>query len=548
MEYDRHQPQLSPEPQTFGAARLPMHRTLTQFLNDLKVGERLTVDKYGAPISSAQQARGEGQVTFEKTAEGDFRVRDGRPSLNGTYIYDPQDTPHQLQHSIVVPGGTKVGFSLTVSITLLNHEAFDEEASASGQLVAEAIRRMAVGAKVVVGRNPKCCDVVLSEECVSRVHATIERLPDAEGAGGAERLYRISEGARSTRGTYLKGENGTWLPIEGWVTVSAGQLLRFGAEAKGYLFEVPESKEKRQLAAEYHAEDLEGSLMSIDSSLDQSLGGDSSLHSRDPVADRRRLTVRPNQARVLGSYIREGLERLREALSLFEPAKAADEPPAADAELDRGAALRQYHLFQEVCRHFSNEAALRACGFSFSEGNVFQLKDLSPREVSKTLTRIAERSWFLRGHTVQPSYGWLPDNFSFEQASAQELSMAREFLREVCLVYAEEWIHAYQHALGQNVSRKGVFFRGLDALEYDVAQYLREQRIEMSKNYRARYEREVELEKVKGIQTLGEIKKISERLAALPPGRRFRSAAAGIFMFRRRTHSAILWNTRAWSS
>ncbi len=203
------------------------------------------------------------------------------------------------------------------------------------------------------------------------------------------------------------------------------------------------------------------------------------------------MLVKPEQARVLRDHIREGLKLIKS------------------------------EKYSEAKAHFENEAVLEECTFNLGRGNIFILTSLQPQYVMMTLQSIASRSWFMIDQrTVQPSFGAVPRNFNYETASVEDRAVFQDFEREICLIYAEEWTHALQHATGGPVSRKGLFLKGGDLFEHDVAEYFRENGVKMSKLFLSRYQREDAVTKLRGFQTPEFQREFSERLTKLEPGQK----------------------------
>jgi len=493
----------------------PFELVLTDLLLGLKPHQQITVDFRGIPITGGQIARGEGQATFRKTCDGDYLIRDGTPSKNGIEVCDTLGLPHVLENSLVIPEGTRIVFAKCIEMILPGNNPD----TAPLEPALERVKAMKTGECCIIGRHPWFAQILLRNQHISRLHATLERLPDLTMEGNSLRCYRLSEGVRSPYGTFVQNEDGSWQELEGWTMLSTGRKIRFNCQEDTPSFQLPKPPEKTAKFPEYQPSALNGSLMSISQEGAGFAHSAESLSFRDPGKDRKFLAVKPAQAHQLGLHICNGLTLLREALSLYKAALFGDPADGLD-DARRAQAERQCRIFREVMTHFSNMYVLQLCGFRYEEGNMFGLAGLTPDEVRETLTRIAMRSWYMpESRVVQPSYGDLPQGFDFNRASASEVALAREFMREVCLIYAEEWTHAYQHALGQNVSKKGAFFTGPDAHEHDVAQFLREQQIEMSPLYLSRYGREEALEQAKGIQSSAQQNAMAAALRALPPGK-----------------------------
>jgi hypothetical protein len=206
--------------------------------------------------------------------------------------------------------------------------------------------------------------------------------------------------------------------------------------------------------------------------------------------ERSELQALPEQAQLLGVHISQGLNLIRAG------------------------------NYESAVSHFSRADVLKTCGFSLGEGNYFhkRLDTLNGSDLNALITDVAMRSWFMHdSKTVIPSFA------TVEKASGElterERRNLREFNRELCLIYAEEWTHAFQHAMGTLVSQKGELIQNLpirDAnsfSEFDVAEFMSEQRIPLSPTFMDRYGRDHVHEMLRNYSTKAEQNEIRSALA-----------------------------------
>ncbi len=465
-------------------------------LASLKRGEFFIVDANGAPHQSKcslYDGQAAPQCMFERTDDNRLLVSDGLPSLNGIYA---AGSSVPIAGSILLPAGTPVSMgSLNITIP---RAAISPPITAE-DLITNDIYHLEPGQHFTFGRASH--QVLDLPSNVSRVHASIERLEDVERDGATTRIYRITNGVPSKQGTYVESPDGTWQGIHGSCEVAPGRRLRLGLE--GPIVEVPAAplQDERNNMVKLlqsilnaprpprdYSMELRGHELPIG---DFSIAHDRSCFMRNPELDfGSRMIVTPVQAAVLGQHIREGGKLIRE------------------------------ERYEEAINHFEKSHVLKYCGFEFDRNNYFGLSKLTGEAATYVLDWVASRSWFIPGQKkVYPSFADIPRELV--PKDEREKGILHDFRRELCEIYAEEWLHAYQLALGGvPVSKKGELIRGYQKLEVDVAQFFKEQRIPLSHNFLARRyaEREIQLKKLDGFQTEEQVQEISALISALAPG------------------------------
>jgi hypothetical protein len=154
--------------------------------------------------------------------------------------------------------------------------------------------------------------------------------------------------------------------------------------------------------------------------------------------------------------------------------------------LNQGIELIAEQRYEEAKRHFEDDAILRRCGMRFSLGRGAILSRYDEESVRETLQVLAANSWFRtdRGGNgeITPCYGYI--NEERPPRTAEEWHNAKEFIREIVTVYAEEWGHGVQHAKGRLLSAKRYLIKHSnsfgDEAEIDIAEYFREKGVLMS--------------------------------------------------------------------
>ncbi|MCB0338684.1 MAG: hypothetical protein KDD53_03725 [Bdellovibrionales bacterium] len=244
-------------------------------------------------------------------------------------------------------------------------------------------------------------------------------------------------------------------------------------------------------------EDIKGNVESIGA---MSMLAQHSHHFRVDNPDVERQFIDPAKTEVLARYIRDGLTLIREG------------------------------RYSDADKHFRNAALLQECALKFSEGSTYFLGRVDPESISIAIEQAASRSWFKTDGTVAPSFAALPKGFDLSNLTGElrekTARLVDDFLREVVLIQAEEWIHAWQHAYGGSVSQRGALLEaesdlGIrlskqgDAFEIDVAEVFREHRIPLSDTYLSRYGRNKARIRLNGIQTDQEGERIKALIAKL---------------------------------
>ena len=441
-------------------------------------------------------------ITARSNESGEFEIWNGMPSRTGTRING------QLIEAaaLVKPGESfQIGSSL-ITIPINSREAKTD--------LLKDIFTLKVGEALPIGRyyyrGEIRGDGTLPHQLsvhTSRQHCTLLRAEDAiDSHGKPQRVYQLVDGIHGSEKLFLDTDDGNWEAFEGKVTVGPGRKIKIGES--GPSVEVPDPfrdfdaslQVKGKVDSSLSQESIEHSISEYAASRSEIFGRNlNSLSFRAPEdlnSMERQVTVA--QAQFLGLHIKEGLNHI-----------ATENYAAAIA-------------------HFENASVLQACGFTLGEGNVFGRKvpEVTGAIIHEVLEDVAARSWFFPGsRTVQPSFGFIHkatwgeapqsveelsvdilrsmDNIRRlrEEASPalteKETALLKEFNREICLIYAEEWTHAYQHALGMLVSKKGALLNSLPQSlryapleEFDVREFFGERKVPLSPMYTARYGRD----------------------------------------------------------
>lgn len=471
-----------------GTGYAGMKSAVEALLNRLPPGKELLLDEQLKNSKRHQIA----VLTFNRTVDGEFLVTNGINSMNGTHVlcgnsFIPVDSSAPVKAGDVVKLGD---FTFQIPAHKLSGEQLTD--------LQQRILELEVGESQPLGRS-YFSDM---DNSTSRRHATIIRTEDVPGEdGGSQRLYIISDSVKSEHAVFVDTAEGSWEAIDGKKKLGPGRKLRIGEEG-GPVIEIPD------LMAEINYSQMIKGEVPILQSMRASMAG---MGSMSPGAARsisfrapedliqKKLRMQPEQAQLLGLHIREGL-----------------------------VLIRQEH-YEEAKRHFENKHVLAESGFTLAPGNMFQkfVDEIDGKSAYELLQRIASRSWFTingDGGTVTPSFGSLIKKGG--ELSAKEQEHLKEFHREVCLIYAEEWTHAFQHALGSPVSKKGVLLENLSGIsnlhEHDVAEFFKEQKVPMSPMFKNRYDRQEALDQLQNYASEGEQAAIRGLLALSEPGTRLR--------------------------
>ncbi len=138
-------------------------------------------------------------------------------------------------------------------------------------------------------------------------------------------------------------------------------------------------------------------------------------------------------------------------------------------------------LYQEAEEHFNNYENARKIGTQAGGGEFQTIKSIRSRsELYSALYRIAQKS---RSDEL-PAYGpvncWTSGERMEDLPELYEPTLLREFKYEVCLIFAEEWIHKLQRCMGVPTA-------GEKDDEVDVAAYLDKEEFYLSDHFVTRY-------------------------------------------------------------
>lgn len=434
--------------------------------------------------------------------------KDGRKSTNGTFYKTSYGMWQEVVGKVLIRADQEIALAESITkIPKVDHirvqnrvaefklvalDSTEQEKSSSssissvsqrqGKFIAEPLQqrisKLKANQKLEIGtfEGDGVAQVdAFSKSRISPKHCFIEKDHDGN--------YFITDGSidgeLSTSGTFvLVGED--LQKVEGRHKLSSGQRIFLGKEFSfcAPIFEREALQAKRDIEAE----------------ASRGLVGDRRYLDR-PEIDRKYLKANFGQATILGGHIVRGLDLIKEK------------------------------KFSEAIKHFANEEIASFAGFRYSEGNVIGVGDFeqTPEGYANLIHKInfaAMRSWFYPDHdnsfggTISPSRA---GNFSFSKQPRSEVeSEMLNFLnQESALIAAEEWIHAYQNALGKNVSRAAELLVGVASDEEDVPQFMREQGVALSPLYMSRYNRKEVLDRLDGIEDSKEALSIAAKIAAM---------------------------------
>lgn len=487
--------------------------SIENFMEQARPGDKLFIRANGEfALKDSRDRENPVMAVLEKDQLGQLWLRDGPPSLNGTYFEDDRGRLTQIRESREAAPGSKLALSRDFTFVVpAAGEALPDTAPNYLQALASAPSNV----PELLGRH----DRSIANNHVSRAHCTVTRLENGN--------LLVTDGVPSREGSEVKlpGRE-SFERVSGWIKVPPGSAVAVGGFKR---FVVPEPPEVHASFANFMGENMAHS-MTINVAYRRAVSG-----SLRPEIDPDRLRVTPEQAMVLGEFLEKGLELMRGA------AEAGQARQGARPSMEEH--KQAIHGYQQVLQYFSNDGAMRvagATGFSFEQNNWLPLANLEPATIGNNLDLVASRSWFTSGLKIYPSVGGLPRDFDAEHsawidpetgrnvrdATLDEMKFAAEYLREICLIMAEEWTHGYQHALGKCVSKRGALLEEMlgsaeAAHEYDVAHVLKEHLIPMSARYTARYGRDDMLELMRGVQLAADRDRIPEMIAARKPGEAF---------------------------
>ncbi len=436
---------------------------ITEQLRDLKSGELLCVANDGTTYLEKLQfiAKSvEPLVSFFKTDNRSVIVYPGIPPRNPTYCSSANAengssavqlplgsrTP-ELLYPVVLRSGDTLQLSRT-AIQIPDRVLTDPKTPQ--EKLAQVLATAQASEEVQLGR-------IKVRECpgdVSRVHCTVKILERKDNPDGTCSLeVEVVPGIPAREPIALQRPSGSHEQITARVTVEPGEKVFLG-------------KRLGTVTIPYPAGSIDEASESI---CDSFMGGQSDI-----------------ALKALATFEEGGNREFTQRM-----AGECRVSPLAGQETVKGRTLQQYickgielisaNRHEDAIKHFRQSDVLEMMGYHFEENNVFLLGSLDERAVLENITGVAERSWFLVDKKlVYPSFGSLRKDLV--PANERERENLAHWRKEIALIYAEEYTHALQDALGALVSRKAAFLRRPDR-EADVALFLQEQGVRLSNEY-----------------------------------------------------------------
>lgn len=435
----------------------PFANTNTTLIEQAKIIEKRLLDmSVGETISLGKDLRdssgkNEAVISFKKIRANEYEVRNGNFSLNSTEAIISGNTVEVTLPVFLKPGDV---IRMTVHEETISENPTTQNPSA----LSVAITNLVPGQKLVIGR----INFPDLGGKISRRHCTLTRLDDIKNNGGkTTKIYELSDGARTSYEISVLSEGGYWHNLDYNQTLISGNKIKLFIDNNEILITIPSP----------HSFDFTNFLCA-DQDLDSLNFTDiqHSLFARAP-SDAEYITGNKIHAEALGAYIKDGLELIRNG----DYAKAR--------------------------MHFTQVKALERCGFKLEENRVLysEAEEITGKIAYDLLSEVAFNSWFMHEQNlVYPSFGELTKKDG--QPTEEEQKIINDFNREVVLIYAEEWVHAYQALLNGCISKKAELYSALPRTsqgnplfnfeEIDVAQFFKEQNVPLSQAFLERYERD----------------------------------------------------------
>lgn len=474
-------------------------------LRALRSGETLFVDAagqlhYGKEPFLAGTAQP--LASFRKASSGDeIIVNEGLPPRNPTYcrssvarlsdaLGDKSRSGEAvpLQYSTVLKSGDRLSLGGDCEITIPRF--VPAKPRTAEEQLAQLIASAGAGETLELGRRAvPCCP-----HTVSRVHCTVQVLKNELGEDGASDIVvKVFPGMPGKSPITIAHGDGSVEEVRGERQVAPGTKILLG-HTVGPVTLPYEEGSMQELSQDIVSSIIAGRSERAREALQSYIGPNLGEFS-DGVQGKDRIDL-PNQElllkiNVLQSQIVEGLRLIKEG------------------------------QVAEATALFRDDTALKALGYRFEENNAFGLSRLTPQAVAENIEKIAARSWFLVGEkVVYPSAGMLKPGL--EPQNDEEAKLLATWHKEIALIWAEEYTHALQSALGSKmVSRKAALLPFADN-EADVALFFHEHGVKLTSAFvKERYsQREKALHLAGGFQTPETQQLFSEALASLPIGGR----------------------------
>ena len=432
-------------------------------------------------------------LSFKYTPRGELEISPGRVSKNGVFFGG-----ERIKSGSVFTEGVKVSLSSEGIDFILPGLRTTLGTDGIINRIESQILLLNVGEHYQIGRKTEGLEDL--PNTLSRKHLVVERLADAEVRPGIfSRKYRLLDGEPETEAVYYK-QGESWKKLTQSKSLAPGSFFSVGnpqVSPNALIIEVPEQRDiidkeecAEPLATRFYTLNP-NTLVQLAARAESDLRSDVTMlvPGMDPARNKGNIEL-VRRSRDIGIYVRAGLKLLAE---------------------------RKY---DQAKSHFSDITVLQRCFpdaiISHEDNHVHWLCALDAESVVHKVTEIACDSWFKcsdgKHLYINPSFGYLRDGLV--PRNEQEKENLQHFHREIALIYAEEFIHAFQTASDQLISRHAIFLNSFEAHEHDVAMLFRDYGVPISALFTARYERNRALEEAEGIQTPNETKLISDNLAA----------------------------------
>lgn len=481
---------------------------IQEALRRLQPGEDLFVDSNGRLHSEKEPfLHGEAQplASFRKTPySDDIIVNEGLPPRNLTYC-SSGSAPTQdvsvvkstsapltipVRYSTILRSGDEL-FLAGGDCKITIPDSIMETPRTPGDKLAKLIALASAGQSIELGRIavPSC------PGAVSRVHCTALIIKNDLSVDGArEIVVKVFPGMPGKHPISIGRDNGSIEEIQGERRVAPGTQIILGPVVG-------------TVTLPYE----EGSIKACSEEI--------SLSIRTGSSDRAREALRSYVGPEAGQFsvnvrVKDRVEAACDEGHLIKVNVLQNQIVAGLRLIKSGQA-------KEAIKLFSEPTALEMLGYRFDLNNCIGLERLTPEAVRENIIEVGSRSWFkMNEKVVYPSAGRLKPGL--EPQNEEEVKLLATWRKEMALIWAEEYTHALQDALGSKmVSRKAELLPYRDH-EADVALFFHEYGVPLICNFvKDRYpQRQEALEIAAGFQTSETQQLFSEALISLPIGQR----------------------------
>ncbi len=423
-------------------------------------------------------------VSFKRDAiSGDVIVYSGLPPTNQTFCrscpLDPtsaQELPtfaQPLRYFTVLKTGDVLSLTPSCSITIPGSEM--SEPRTPEEKLAQLIAKAQPGQFVQLGRLA----VAELPQFVSRAHCRVEVIENNSTLeGGGKIVIKVFPGIPGSTPIFVARGDEAPEEVLGEKQVAPGTKVILGESVGTVTLPFfPGSIDELSLRV---SQSIIGGVLGYAERALQSYRAPKQGDYSEDVRARERIdsaVAEENliKIKVLQNHIVEGLKLVKEGKS------------------------------DEAISLFRNTEALELLGYRFEENNLFTLGGLTHEAIVENVRMVASRSWFqIDQKLVYPSIGCLREGLTPQ--NDQEANLLACWEKEIALIWAEEYTHALQDALGGLVSRKAALLPcsvGKAGHEADVALFFHEHGVRLIYDFvKNRYsEREEALQLAGGFQT-----------------------------------------------